>query len=41
MPFKFTGTLEKIEIKLGPDMLTPTQRGELKRLQREVALLAQ
>src|SRR5262249_13062707 len=27
MPFKFTGKLEKVEIKLGPDKLTPQQRG--------------
>jgi hypothetical protein len=31
MPFKFTGTLEKVEIELGPDQLTPQQRGELAR----------
>ena len=41
MPFKFTGTLRKVEIKLGEDKLTPNQRGELHRLQRERALATQ
>jgi arylsulfatase A-like enzyme len=41
MPFKFTGTLEKVVIKLGPDMLTSIQRAELQRLQRDAALAAQ
>jgi hypothetical protein len=27
MPSKFIGTLLKVEIKLGPDPLTPNQRG--------------
>jgi arylsulfatase len=35
MPFKFAGTLRKVEIKLGEDQLTPNQRGELQRLRRE------
>ena len=32
MPFKFTGTLRKVEIKLGENKLTPKERGELQRL---------
>src|SRR4051794_6516382 len=40
MPFKFTGTLRKIEIKLGPDKLTSKQRRELQRVQRDQALAA-
>jgi hypothetical protein len=32
MPFKFTGTLEKVQIKLGPNELAPQQRGELEQL---------
>ena len=38
MPFKFTGTLEKVQIKLGPNELTPQQRGELEQLKRDFAL---
>jgi arylsulfatase len=41
MPFKFTGKLEKVVIKLGPDKLTPQQRGELERLKRDFALSVQ
>jgi hypothetical protein len=41
MPFKFTGKLEKVEIKLGPDNLTPQQRGELEQLKRDFALSVQ
>jgi Sulfatase len=41
MPFKFTGTLIKVEIKLGPDKLASNQRDELLRLQREQAIAAQ
>jgi hypothetical protein len=41
MPFKFIGTLEKVEIKLGPNELTPQQRGELEQLKREFALAVQ
>jgi arylsulfatase A-like enzyme len=41
MPFKFTGKLEKVEIKLGPDKLTPQQRGELEQLNRVFALSVQ
>jgi hypothetical protein len=38
MPFKFTGTLEKVEIRLGANQLTPQQRGELEQLKRTFAL---
>jgi hypothetical protein len=41
MPFKFTGTLRKVEIKLGPDRLTTSHTGELERLRRERALASQ
>jgi hypothetical protein len=41
MPFKFTGTLEKVRIKLGPNELTPQQRGELEQLKRDFALAVQ
>ena len=41
MPFKFTGTLRKVEIKLGEDKLTPKERGELERLRRDCAMAAQ
>jgi arylsulfatase A-like enzyme len=41
MPFKFTGTLNKVEIDLGADGLTPEKHGELDRLQREYALRVQ
>jgi len=41
MPFKFTGNIEKVEIKLGADELTPQQRGELEQLKREFALAVQ
>jgi len=34
MPFKFTGTLNKVEIKLGAHQLSPDKRGELKQLQK-------
>ena len=41
MPFKFTGTLEKVQIKLGPNELTPQQLGELEQLKRDFALAVQ
>jgi hypothetical protein len=41
MPFKFTGTLEKVQIKLSPNELTPQQRGELEQLKRDFALAVQ
>jgi arylsulfatase len=37
MPFKFSGTLSKLDVDLGPDQLTPQKRGELERLRREFA----
>jgi hypothetical protein len=39
MPFKFEGTIEKVEV--GPDQLTPQQRGELERLKRDFATAVQ
>jgi hypothetical protein len=41
MPFKFAGKLEKGEVKLGPNDLTPRQRGELEQLKRDFALAVQ
>jgi hypothetical protein len=41
MPFKFTGTLKKVEIKLGEEKLTPKEKSELERLRRDRALAAQ
>jgi arylsulfatase A-like enzyme len=41
MPFKFTGTLNKVEIKLGANQLSPDKRGELKQLQKDFALRVQ
>jgi arylsulfatase A-like enzyme len=41
MPFKFTGTLKKVEINVGESKLTPKERGELHRLQIERAVSAQ
>jgi arylsulfatase len=41
MPFKFTGTLNKVEIKLGANRLSPDKRGELKQLQKDFALRVQ
>ena len=41
MRFKFTGTLEKVQIKLGPNELAPQQRGELEQLKRDFALAVQ
>jgi arylsulfatase len=38
MPFKFTGTLRKVDIKLGADQLTPAQRSELEQLKKEQAM---
>jgi arylsulfatase len=40
-PNKFTGEIEKVEIKLGSDELTPQQRGELEQLEREFDLAIQ
>ena len=41
MPFKFTGTLKKVEIDLGANPLAPQKRGELERLKRDFALRMQ
>ena len=41
MPFKFSGALKKVEIKLAADQLTPQKRGELERLKRDFALRMQ
>jgi hypothetical protein len=41
MPFKFTGTLQKVEIKLGGDKLTSTERSKLQQFRRETALARQ
>jgi arylsulfatase A-like enzyme len=41
MPFKFTGSLQKVEIKLGPNELAPEKRGELEQLRKNFALRAQ
>jgi hypothetical protein len=41
MPFKFTGNIEKVEIQLGPDELTPQQRGELEQLKSDFELAVQ
>jgi len=37
MPFKFSGTLNKLDVDLGADQLTPQKRGELERLKRDFA----
>jgi Sulfatase len=41
MPFRFSGTLNKVEIDLGADGLTPEKHGELERLQRDYAMRVQ
>jgi len=41
MPFKFSGTLNKVVIDLGANQLTPEKRGELERLKRDYALRVQ
>jgi arylsulfatase len=41
MPFKFSGTLAKVEIELGADELTPEKQGELEQLERAFALRMQ
>jgi len=41
MPFKFTGKLRKVEIKLGEDKLTPKEKGQLQQLERNRAFAAQ
>jgi arylsulfatase A-like enzyme len=37
MPFRFSGTLNKLEIKLGTEQLTPEKRGELEQLKKDFA----
>jgi arylsulfatase len=41
MPFKFSGTLNKVEIDLGADQLTPEKRGELEQLKKDFAFHVQ
>src|SRR6266478_6486343 len=41
MPFKFSGTLNKVEVKLGDDQLSPQKRGELEQLKKDFALRMQ
>jgi arylsulfatase len=41
MPFKFSGILKKVEVKLGADQLSPQKRGELERLKKDFALRMQ
>jgi hypothetical protein len=41
MPFKFSGTLKRVEVELGNDHLTPRQRGELDLLKTDFALRVQ
>jgi hypothetical protein len=37
MPFRFSGALNKLEIKLGTEQLTPEKRGELEQLKKDFA----
>lgn len=41
MPFKFGGTLNKIEIHIGPDQLTTEQHGELEKLKQDFGMAVQ
>lgn len=41
MPFKFSGALNKVEIKLAADQLSPQKKGELDRGIRDLALRVQ
>ena len=41
MPFKFSGTLKKVEVKLGADQLSPQKRGELEQLKKDFAIRMQ
>jgi arylsulfatase A-like enzyme len=41
MPFAFTGTLNKVQIRLGADRLTSEERGEVQRLKRDSGLRVQ
>jgi arylsulfatase A-like enzyme len=38
MPFKFSGILKKVDVKLGADQLSPQKRGELEQLKKDFAL---
>jgi arylsulfatase len=41
MPFQFTGTLHKVEFKLGPEKITRAQRGSIQRLRTSLAMAVQ
>jgi len=41
MPFKFTGDLQKVEFKLGPDSLNPAEHAQLRQLQMDLAMAVQ
>ena len=41
MPFKFSGTLKKVEFKLGDNQLSPQKQAELEQLGRDIALRMQ
>jgi hypothetical protein len=41
MPFAFTGTLHKVEFKLGADMLTRAQRASIQRLRTAFEMAVQ
>jgi hypothetical protein len=41
MPFKFSGTLKQVAVKLGADQLSPQKRGELEQLEKDFALRVQ
>ena len=41
MPFQFTGTLRKVEFKLGPEMVTSAQRAAIQRLRTAFAMSVQ
>jgi arylsulfatase len=41
MPFKFTGSLQKVDFKLGPDNLTSAQRASIQQLRMAFEIAAQ
>jgi hypothetical protein len=41
MPFKFTGKLEKVEIRLGPDQLTAEKHGESEQMNMNLDMAGQ
>jgi hypothetical protein len=41
MPFRFTGTLRKVEIKLGTDQLSPEKQAELARSKNDLEFWVQ